>query len=235
MPRHDPPARREDLRNVAIVAHVDHGKTTLVDAMLWQSGSFRANEDVAERVLDSMDLEREKGITILAKNTTVRVGGVKVNIVDTPGHADFGGEVERVLGMVDGVLLLVDAVDGPMPQTKFVLRQALARGHQAIVVVNKIDRPNARPMHVVNATFDLFIDLGATEEQTEFTVVLTNGGDKKINVIKEVRAIRPDLGLKEAKDLVEGAPQNVKENVSKQEAEDIRKRLEDAGAQVQVK
>src|SRR6266513_3289728 len=141
-------ALREDLRDIAIVAHVDHGKTTLVDAMLWQSGSFRENEEVADRVLDSMDLEREKGITILAKNTAVRHGGLKINIVDTPGHADFGGEVERGLSMVDGVLLLVDAVDGPMPQTKFVLRQALRRGHRAIVVINKIDRPNARPVPV---------------------------------------------------------------------------------------
>ena len=131
---------RDDLRNVAIVAHVDHGKTTLVDAMLRQTGTFRANEAVIDRVMDSMDLEREKGITILAKQTTVDHGGVRLNIVDTPGHADFGGEVERIMNMVDGVLLLVDAVDGPMPQTKFVLRQALRRGHRAILVVNKIDQ-----------------------------------------------------------------------------------------------
>jgi GTP-binding protein len=162
---------RDDIRNIAIIAHVDHGKTTLVDAMLKQSHIFRENQQVAERMMDSNDLERERGITILAKNTSINYKGTRINIVDTPGHADFGGEVERVMNMVDGVLLLVDAVDGPMPQTKFVLRQALARGHRAIVVVNKIDRPNARPMHVVNATFDLFIDLGATEEQTEFTVV----------------------------------------------------------------
>ena len=136
--------RREDIRNVAIVAHVDHGKTTLVDAMLWQSGSFRANQDVAERVLDSMDLEREKGITILAKNTAVRHGGVKINIVDTPGHADFGGEVERGLTMVDGVLLLVDASEGPLPQTRFVLRKALEARLPLILVVNKVDRPDAR-------------------------------------------------------------------------------------------
>jgi len=165
---------REDIRNIAIIAHVDHGKTTLVDAMLKQSHIFRVNQQVAERMMDSNDLERERGITILSKNTSIDYHGTRINIVDTPGHADFGGEVERVMNMVDGVLLLVDAVDGPMPQTKFVLRQALARGHQAIVVVNKIDRPNARPMHVVNATFDLFIDLGASEEQTEFTVVYTS-------------------------------------------------------------
>src|SRR6185312_2619023 len=137
-------APREDLRNIAIVAHVDHGKTTLVDAMLWQSGAFRANQDVADRVMDSMDLEREKGITILAKNTAVRHGGVKLNIVDTPGHADFGGEVERGLTMVDGVLLLVDASEGPLPQTRFVLRKALEARLPVILVVNKVDRPDAR-------------------------------------------------------------------------------------------
>jgi len=163
--------KRDDIRNIAIIAHVDHGKTTLVDAMLKQSHIFRDNQQVAERMMDSNDLERERGITILAKNTAVVYKGTRINIVDTPGHADFGGEVERVMNMVDGVLLLIDAVDGPMPQTKFVLRQALARGHKAIVVVNKIDREHARPMHVVNSTFDLFIDLGATEEQSEFTVV----------------------------------------------------------------
>ena len=164
-------AQRDDLRNIAIIAHVDHGKTTLVDGMLKQSNVFRENQVVGELIMDSNDLERERGITILAKNTAVTYKGTRINIVDTPGHADFGGEVERVMNMVDGVLLLIDAVDGPMPQTKFVLRQALARGHKAIVVVNKIDRPNARPMHVVNDTFDLFIDLGATEEQSEFSVV----------------------------------------------------------------
>ncbi len=163
--------QRNDIRNIAIIAHVDHGKTTLVDAMLRQSRIFRDNQQVAERVMDSNDLERERGITILSKNTAVTYKGTRINIVDTPGHADFGGEVERVMNLVDGVLLLIDAVDGPMPQTKFVLRQALARGHKAIVVVNKIDRPNARPMHVVNAAFDLFIDLGASEEQAEFSVV----------------------------------------------------------------
>jgi GTP-binding protein len=165
------PARRDDLRNVAIVAHVDHGKTTLVDAMLWQSGSFRANEDVAERVMDSMDLEREKGITILAKNTTVRVGGVKVNIVDTPGHADFGGEVERALTMVDGVLLLVDASEGPLPQTRFVLRKALEARLPVVLVVNKIDRPDARVEEVVNEVYELFLDLDADESQIEFPIV----------------------------------------------------------------
>jgi GTP-binding protein TypA/BipA len=166
--------QRTDLRNIAIIAHVDHGKTTLVDAMLKQSRIFRHNQQVEERVLDSNALERERGITILAKNTAVTYRGVKINIVDTPGHADFGGEVERVMNMVDGVLLLVDAVDGPMPQTKFVLRKALQAGHQAIVVVNKIDRPQARPNHVVNETFDLFIDLGATDEQAEFATIYTN-------------------------------------------------------------
>jgi GTP-binding protein len=166
--------QRTDIRNIAIVAHVDHGKTTLVDAMLKQSHIFRDNQQVAERVMDSNALERERGITILAKNTSINYKGVKINIVDTPGHADFGGEVERVMNMVDGVLLLVDAVDGPMPQTKFVLRQALQRGHKAIVVVNKIDRINARAMHVINATFDLFVDLGANEEQAEFPVLFTN-------------------------------------------------------------
>ncbi|HEX6290766.1 MAG TPA: translational GTPase TypA [Herpetosiphonaceae bacterium] len=166
--------QRTDIRNIAIIAHVDHGKTTLVDAMLKQSRIFRENQQVAERVLDSNALERERGITILAKNTAISYRDVKINIVDTPGHADFGGEVERVMNMVDGVLLLVDAVEGPMPQTKFVLRQALQRGLRAIVVVNKIDRANARPNHVINATFDLFIDLGATEEQAEFPIIYTN-------------------------------------------------------------
>jgi GTP-binding protein len=154
--------RREDLRNVAIVAHVDHGKTTLVDAMLWQSGAFRANQDVNERVMDSMDLERERGITILAKNTAVDYDGVKLNIVDTPGHADFGGEVERSLAMVDGVLLLVDAAEGPLPQTRFVLRKALEADLPVILVINKIDRPDARIAEVVDEVYALFIDLDAT-------------------------------------------------------------------------
>ncbi len=165
---------RNDLRNIAIIAHVDHGKTTLVDAMLKQSHIFRENQTVVERVMDSNDLERERGITILAKNTAITYRGIKINIVDTPGHADFGGEVERVLNMVDGVLLLVDAVDGPMPQTRFVLRKALELGHKAIVVINKVDRPNAQLNHVANATFDLFIDLGATDEQAEFPIVYTD-------------------------------------------------------------
>jgi GTP-binding protein len=165
---------REDIRNVAIVAHVDHGKTTLVDAMLWQSGSFRENQDVAERVMDSMDLEREKGITILAKNTAVRWGGLKVNIVDTPGHADFGGEVERSLTMVDGVLLLVDASEGPLPQTRFVLRKALEARLSLILVVNKVDRPDARIEEVVNEVYELFLDLDADESQIEFPIVYCN-------------------------------------------------------------
>ncbi|SDX23417.1 GTP-binding protein [Marininema mesophilum] len=164
----------QDIRNIAIIAHVDHGKTTLVDAMLKQAHIFRENQQVAERVMDSNDLERERGITILSKNTSITYKGVKMNIIDTPGHADFGGEVERVMNMVDGVLLLVDSVEGPMPQTKFVLRQALERGHRAIVVVNKIDRPNARPDYVVDTTFDLFVDLGANEEQADFPVIYTN-------------------------------------------------------------
>jgi GTP-binding protein len=164
---------RSDLRNIAIIAHVDHGKTTLVDAMLKQSHIFRENQQVPERVMDSNDLERERGITILAKNTAVRYGDYKINIVDTPGHADFGGEVERVLNMVDGVLLLVDAAEGPMPQTRFVLRKALELGHKAIVVINKVDRNHARPSYAVNATFDLFVELGATEEQADFPVIYT--------------------------------------------------------------
>lgn len=165
---------REDLRNVAIIAHVDHGKTTLVDAMLWQSGAFRENQDVNDRVMDSMDLEREKGITILAKNTAVRYNGVKLNIIDTPGHADFGGEVERGLKMVDGVLLLVDASEGPLPQTRFVLRKALEDRLPVILVVNKVDRPDARIAEVVDEVYELFIDLGASEKQIEFPIVYTN-------------------------------------------------------------
>jgi GTP-binding protein len=166
--------QRPEIRNIAIIAHVDHGKTTLVDAMLRQSRIFRENQSVEQRVMDSNALERERGITILSKNTAVSYKNVKINIVDTPGHADFGGEVERVMNMVDGVLLLVDAVDGPMPQTKFVLRKALQAGHKAIVVVNKIDRPQARPNYVVNETFDLFVDLGASDDQAEFATVYTN-------------------------------------------------------------
>jgi GTP-binding protein len=165
---------RADLRNVAIVAHVDHGKTTLVDAMLWQTGTFRKGQDVAERVMDSMDLEREKGITILAKNTAVQHGGVKLNIVDTPGHADFGGEVERALTMVDGALLLVDASEGPLPQTRFVLRKALERRLPIILVINKVDRPDARISEVVDEVYELFIDLDAESEQIDFPIVYTN-------------------------------------------------------------
>ena len=165
---------RDDIRNVAIVAHVDHGKTTLVDAMLWQTGAFRANEEVADRVLDSGDLEREKGITILAKNTAVRYGGVKLNIVDTPGHADFGGEVERGLTMVDGVLLLVDASEGPLPQTRFVLRKALQARLPVVLVVNKVDRPDARIDEVVHEVEELFLDLDADEEQIAFPILYAN-------------------------------------------------------------
>lgn len=168
---------RNDIRNVAIIAHVDHGKTTLVDQLLKQSGVFRANEAVAERVMDSNDLERERGITILSKNTAVMYDGVKINIVDTPGHADFGGEVERILMMVDGVLLLVDAFEGCMPQTRFVLKKALGLGKKPLVVVNKIDRPGARPEEVVDEVLDLFIELGANEEQLEFPVVYASGRD----------------------------------------------------------
>ena len=170
-------AKIENLRNVAIIAHVDHGKTTLVDQLLKQSGTFRANESVNERVMDSNDLERERGITILSKNTSVMYNGIKINIVDTPGHADFGGEVERILQMVDGVLLLVDAFEGCMPQTRFVLKKALALGKKAVVVVNKIDRPMARPHEVVDEVLDLFIELGADEEQIEFPVIFASGRD----------------------------------------------------------
>ena len=170
---------RNDIRNIAIIAHVDHGKTTLVDGMLRQTNVFRTNQDVTERILDSNDLERERGITILAKNTSIVYNGTTINIVDTPGHADFGGEVERVVNMVDGALLLVDAVEGPMPQTRFVLRQALEKGVKVIVVVNKVDRPASRPDFVVNATFDLFIDLGASEAQSDFPVVYTRALEGK--------------------------------------------------------
>jgi GTP-binding protein len=160
--------RRSDIRNIAIIAHVDHGKTTLVDRMLQQTGAFRSNERVQERVMDSNDLERERGITILAKNTSVRFDGVKINIVDTPGHADFGGEVERVLGMVDGALLLVDAAEGPLPQTRFVLKKSLEMGHRPIVVINKVDRSDARPHQVLDEVFQLMLNLGATDEQLDF-------------------------------------------------------------------
>ena len=186
---------RDDIRNVAIVAHVDHGKTTLVDAMLWQSGSFRENQDVAERVMDSMDLEREKGITILAKSTAVRHGGVKINIVDTPGHADFGGEVERALRMVDGVLLLVDASEGPLPQTRFVLRKALEARLPVVLVVNKIDRPDARATEVVNEVYELFLDLDADESQIEFPIVYCNARAGRAGLTADPSSLGDDLRL----------------------------------------
>ncbi len=185
-------ATRDDLRNVAIVAHVDHGKTTLVDAMLWQSGAFRAGAHVADRVLDSGDLEREKGITILAKNTAVRHGGLTVNIVDTPGHADFGGEVERGLSMVDGVLLLVDASEGPLPQTRFVLRKTLEAGLPVILVINKVDRPDARIAEVVDACYELFLDLDATEEQIEFPIVYASARAGRASLTRPADGTLPD-------------------------------------------
>lgn len=184
---------RTDLRNIAIIAHVDHGKTTLVDGLLRQARVFRENQQVAERVMDSNDLERERGITILAKNTAITLPDpqtgqtVKINIVDTPGHADFGGEVERVMNMVDGVLLLVDAAEGPMPQTRFVLKKALERGHKAIVVINKVDRKDAEPDRVLNQTFDLFIELGATDEQADFPVIYAQATTAQAG-------LTPDLG-----------------------------------------
>ncbi len=184
---------RTDLRNIAIIAHVDHGKTTLVDGLLRQARVFRENQQVVERVMDSNDLERERGITILAKNTAITIwdsvtkGNVKINIVDTPGHADFGGEVERVMNMVDGVLLLVDAAEGPMPQTRFVLKKALEMNHRAIVVINKVDRRNADPNRALNQTFDLFIELGASDEQADFPVIYTNA-------ITGRSGLTPDLG-----------------------------------------
>src|SRR5688572_22478067 len=180
-------------RNIAIIAHVDHGKTTLVDKLLGQSGTFAAHEHVQERVMDSNDLERERGITILAKNCAIRYLGTHINIVDTPGHADFGGEVERVLSLVDGVLLLVDAVEGPMPQTRFVNRKALALGLKPIVVVNKVDRPGARPEWVVNQTFDLFDKLGATEDQLDFPVVYASAllGFAKKELNQESTDLKP--------------------------------------------
>ncbi len=170
-------ATRDNLRNVAIIAHVDHGKTTLVDAMLWQSGAFRANQDVGERVMDSNDLEREKGITILAKNTAVIRDGITINVVDTPGHSDFGGEVERALSMVDGVLLLVDSSEGPLPQTRFVLRKALESNLPIVLVINKIDRPDQRISEVVDEAFDLFIDVGASDDQIDIPILYTNAKD----------------------------------------------------------
>src|SRR5438270_10768771 len=181
------------IRNIAIIAHVDHGKTTLVDAMLRQSGIFRANEEVAERVMDSNELERERGITILAKTTGVRYAGTKINIVDTPGHSDFGGEVERALKIVDGVMLLVDASEGPLPQTRYVLSKALEAKLVTILVINKIDRPDARAQEVLNEVYDLFIDLDATEDQLDFPVLYTNGrvGTATTDLSKPGTDLRP--------------------------------------------
>jgi GTP-binding protein len=189
--------QRNDLRNIAIIAHVDHGKTTLVDAMLKQSGVFRSNEQVMERVLDSNELERERGITILAKNTAIYYQGVKINIVDTPGHADFGGEVERVLNMVDGVLLLVDAFEGPMPQTKYVLRKALEQDLRAIVVINKIDRPDQRVADVLDEVLELFIELEANDQQLDFPVVYATAreGIAKLSMDDDSRNLRPLFDL----------------------------------------
>src|ERR671911_3009932 len=180
-------------RNLAIVAHVDHGKTTLVDALLRQGGAFRANQQVEDRVMDNIDLERERGITILAKNTAVHYGDILINIVDTPGHADFGGEVERVLAMVDGVLLLVDASEAPLPQTRFVLRKALERRLTPIVVINKVDRPDARIQEVLNEVYDLFIDLDADEDQLDFPVIYAVARDGKASTDPNVRGedLRP--------------------------------------------
>jgi GTP-binding protein len=190
-------ATRSDIRNIAIVAHVDHGKTTLVDALLWQSGAFREGQTVDDRVLDSMDLEREKGITILAKNTAIRYGGVKLNIVDTPGHADFGGEVERGLTMVDGVLLLVDASEGPLPQTRFVLRKALEARLPVILVINKVDRPDARIAAVVDEVYELFLDLDADESQIEFPIIYCNAkaGQASLDPSTPGTDLQPLLGL----------------------------------------
>ena len=187
------PSRHTSIRNIAIIAHVDHGKTTLVDAMLRQSGIFRVNEEVAERVMDSNDLERERGITILAKITGVHYHGIKINIVDTPGHSEFGGEVERALKIVDGVMLLVDASEGPLPQTRYVLMKALEARLPPIVVVNKIDRPDARIQEVLNEIYDLFIDLDATEDQLSFPVIYTNAraGIAKTAVEDEATDLRP--------------------------------------------
>ncbi|MEK6299458.1 MAG: translational GTPase TypA [Acidobacteriota bacterium] len=191
--REDTAEARQDIRNIAIIAHVDHGKTTLVDAMLKQSGLFRANETTVERMMDSMDLERERGITIMAKNASVHYGGVKINIVDTPGHSDFGGEVERVLKMVDGVMLLVDASEGPLPQTRYVLSKALEQALPAVVVINKIDRQDARAEEVVSEVFDLFIDLDATDDQSGFPIIYTvaRDGVAKRELADESQDLRP--------------------------------------------
>lgn len=177
---------RNDLRNVAIIAHVDHGKTTLVDGMLKQSGTFRANQTVNERVMDSNAIERERGITILAKNTSVMYKDVKINIIDTPGHADFGGEVERILKMVDGVILLVDAAEGPMPQTRFVLQHALELGHRVIIVINKIDRPDARIKEVIDECYELLMDLDASDEQLDSPILFCSGRDGTASLSEDV-------------------------------------------------
>src|SRR5258706_5771626 len=187
---------RQDLRNIAIIAHVDHGKTTLVDKLLVQAGTFTRQTQISERMMDSNDIERERGITILAKNCSIHYGSTQINIVDTPGHADFGGEVERVLGMVDGVLLLVDAVEGPMPQTRFVTLKALKLGLAPIVVVNKVDRPGARPEWVVNQTFELFDRIGATEAQLDFPVVYASAlnGWATTDVALAKAGVKPEGG-----------------------------------------
>ena len=180
-----------NIRNVAIIAHVDHGKTTLVDALLKQSENFKVKTgEAAELIMDSNELERERGITIFSKNAAVNYKGTKINIVDTPGHADFGGEVERIMRMVDGVILLVDAKEGPMPQTKFVLRKAIEAGHKVIVLINKIDKPDARVEWVLNAVYDLFIDLGATEEQIEFPVIYASGVQGKAGTETELSLLK---------------------------------------------
>src|SRR6202522_4872485 len=210
-------ATRDDLGTVAVVTPRDHGKTTLVDAMLWQSGAFRANAHVAERVLDSGDLEREKGITILAKNTAVRHGGMTINIVDTPGHSDFGGEVERGLSMVDGVVLLVDASEGPLPQTRFVLRKTLEANLPVILVINKVDRPDARIAEVIDQCYELFIDLDASEEQIEFPIVYAAARAGPASLYRPQERGLPDMenleppfevirGTVPAPQYIEGAP-----------------------------
>jgi GTP-binding protein len=201
--------KRKDIRNIAIIAHVDHGKTTLVDAMLKQAGTFRENEQVEDRVMDNIDLERERGITIMAKNTAVDYGGIKINIVDTPGHADFGGEVERTLKMVDGVLLLVDSSEGPLPQTRFVLKKALELGLPPIVAINKIDRPDSRIQEVLNEVYDLFIDLDATEEQLEFPVLYTNSkaGIAKLGIDDTSHDLKPLFDHILAMPMPEGDPE----------------------------
>ena len=192
--------KREDVRNVAIIAHVDHGKTTLVDELLKQSGVFRENQEVEERVMDSNDIERERGITILSKNTAVHYNGVKINIIDTPGHADFGGEVERVLKMVNGVVLVVDAFEGPMPQTKFVLKKALEAGVKPLVVINKVDKPSARVTQVVDEVLDLFIELGADDDQLDFKVVYASAINGTCSLDPDINTQTP--GFSELLDLI---------------------------------